>query len=400
VRAGLTSVQFRSSAHDGRQGPRLRMILASTKDFRRAAQRRLPRFLFDYIDGGAYDERTMARNVSDLAEVALRQRVLRDVSNIDLSTTLFGRKLSMPVVLGPVGISGMCARRGETQAALAACNAGVTFTLSTVSICSIEEVAKGCPAPIWFQLYVIRDRGFMREMLSRAKAVGAQALVFTVDMPVPGARYRDAHSGMSGRFAPLRRVLQAMGKPAWAWDVGLLGRPHSLGNLASVLGASSGLGDYMGWLGANFDPAIRWEDLDWLRQAWDGPLIIKGILDPEDARSAARLGADGIVVSNHGGRQLDGVLSSARALPAIADAVKGKMTILADSGVRSGLDVVRLMALGAEGVMIGRPWVFALAANGGAGVSQLLDIFAKEMRVAMALTSVCNVNEIDRSILA
>ncbi|HEY0686772.1 MAG TPA: FMN-dependent L-lactate dehydrogenase LldD [Steroidobacter sp.] len=376
------------------------MILASSKDFRRAAQRRLPRFLFDYIDGGAYDERTMHNNVSDLTEIALKQRVLRDVSKIDLSTTLFGRKLSMPVALGPIGISGMCARRGEAQAALAACNAGIPFTLSTVSICSIEEVAKGCPAPIWFQLYVIRDRGFMRDMLARAKAVGAQALVFTVDMPIPGARYRDAHSGMSGRFAPVRRVLQAMGKPGWSWDVGLHGRPHSLGNLASVLGKKSGLGDYMGWLGANFDPSIRWEDLDWLRQAWDGPLIIKGILDPDDAKSAAQLGADGIVVSNHGGRQLDGVLSSARALPAIADAVKGKLTILADSGVRSGLDAVRLLALGAEGVLLGRAWAFALAANGGAGVSQMLDIFAKEMRVAMALTSVCNVREIDRSILA
>lgn len=375
------------------------MTLASTKDFRRAAQRRLPRFLFDYIDGGAYDERTMEKNVSDLKEVALRQRVMRDVSRIDLSTTLFGRKLSMPVALGPIGISGMSARRGETQAALAACNAGIPFTLSTVSICSIEEVAKGCPAPIWFQLYVIRDRGFMREMLSRAKAVGAQALVFTVDMAVPGARYRDAHSGMSGRNGPMRRVLQAMGKPGWAWDVGLHGRPHKLGNLASVLGNKSGLGDYMGWLGANFDATIRWQDLGWLREAWDGPLILKGILDPDDATSAASLGADGIVVSNHGGRQLDGVLSSARALPAIVDAVKGKLTILADSGVRSGLDVVRMMALGADGVMLGRPWVWALAANGGAGVSRLLEIFAKEMRVAMALTSVCNVSEIDRSIL-
>ncbi|HEY5760696.1 MAG TPA: FMN-dependent L-lactate dehydrogenase LldD [Steroidobacter sp.] len=376
------------------------MILASTKDFRRAAQRRLPRFLFDYIDGGAYDERTLEKNVSDLTEIALRQRVLRDVSKIDLSTRLLGSDWSMPVALGPIGISGMSARRGEVQAAQAACNAGVPFTLSTVSICSIEEVAKNCPAPIWYQLYVIKDRGFMREMLSRAKAVGAQALVFTVDMPVPGARYRDAHSGMSGAGAPLRRVLQAMGRPSWSWDVGLHGRPHSLGNLKSVLGKKSGLGDYMGWLGANFDPTIRWADLDWLRQEWQGPLILKGILDPEDAISAAKIGADGIVVSNHGGRQLDGVLSSARALPAIADAVKGKLTILADSGVRSGLDVVRLLALGADGVMLGRAWVWALAANGGAGVSQLLDIFAKEMRVAMALTAVCNVGEIDRSILA
>jgi L-lactate dehydrogenase (cytochrome) len=356
--------------------------------------------LFDYIDGGSYDEATMRRNVSDLNEIALRQRVLRDVSQIDLSTTLFGRKMSMPVALGPVGISGMCARRGEAQAALAACNAGVPFCLSTVSICSIEEVARGCPAPIWFQLYVIRDRGFMRELLARAKEAGVDALVFTVDMPVPGARYRDAHSGMSGSNAPLRRVLQAMGKPGWSWDVGLHGRPHSLGNLASVLGANSGLGDYIGWLGSNFDPSIRWADLDWIREAWEGPLIIKGVLDPEDARSAAQLGADGIVVSNHGGRQLDGVLSSARALPAIADAVHGRLTILADSGVRSGLDVVRLMALGAQGVLLGRAWAFALGANGGAGVSQLLDIFAREMKVAMALTSVRTVGEIDRSILA
>lgn len=376
------------------------MMLASTKDFRLAAQRRLPRFLFEYIDGGAYDESTMRRNVSDLTEIALRQRVLRDVSQVDLSTTLFGRKLTMPIALGPVGISGMCSRRGESQAALAACKAGIPFTLSTVSVCSIEEVAKACPDPIWFQLYVIRDRGFMREMLARAKEVGAGALVFTVDMPVPGARYRDAHSGISGRSGPLRRMLQAMGKPGWAWDVGLHGRPHSLGNLASVLGKNSGLGDYTGWLGANFDPSIRWTDLDWIRSAWDGPLILKGILDPEDARSAVGVGADGIVVSNHGGRQLDGVMSSARALPAIADAVHGKVTILADSGVRSGLDVVRLLALGAQGVLLGRAWAFALGANGGAGVSQLLEIFAREMRVAMALTSVCKIGEIDRSILA
>jgi L-lactate dehydrogenase (cytochrome) len=376
------------------------MILASSKDFRRAAQRRLPQFLFDYIDGGAYDESTMRRNVSDLADIALRQRVLRDVSQIELGTTLFGRNLAMPVILGPVGISGMCARRGESQAAKAAGAIGVPFCLSTVSICSIEEVARASAEPIWFQLYVIRDRSFMRDMLARAKAVGVKTLVFTVDMPVPGARYRDAHSGMSGSNAPLRRVLQAMTKPAWAWDVGLNGRPHSLGNLASVLGAKNGLGDYMGWLGANFDPAIRWADLDWLRSAWDGQLIIKGVLDPEDARSAAELGADGIVVSNHGGRQLDGVLSSTRALPAIVDAVQGKLVILADSGVRSGLDVVRLMALGAQGVLLGRAWAFALAANGGAGVHQMLDIFLREMRVAMALTGVRTVAEIDRAILA
>ena len=376
------------------------MILASSKDFRLAAQRRLPRFLFDYIDGGSYEESTMRRNVSDLADIALRQRVLRDVSKIELGAKLFGRDLAMPVILGPVGISGMCARRGEAQAARAAGKAGIPFCLSTVSICPIAEVARASSRPIWFQLYVIRDRAFMRDLLAQAKAAGVETLVFTVDMPTPGARYRDAHSGMSGRNAPLRRMLQAMSKPRWAWDVGLHGRPHSLGNLAAVLGAQNGLGDYIGWLGANFDPAIRWADLDWIRSAWDGPLIIKGVLDPEDARSAAELGANGIVVSNHGGRQLDGVLSSARALPAIVEAVQGRLTILADSGVRSGLDAVRLIALGAQGVLLGRAWAFALAANGGAGVQQMLDIFQREMRVAMALTGVRTVAEIDRTILA
>ena len=376
------------------------MILASCDDFRRGAQRRLPRFLFDYLDGGANRETTLGRNIRDLQEVALEQRVLRDVSRIDLSTTLFGTRQALPLVLGPVGISGMCARRGEVQAAKAAFSAGIPITLSTVSICSVEEVAQSCGAPIWFQLYVIRDRGFMRDMLARAKAAKAAALVFTVDMPVPGVRHRDAHSGMSGRFGPARRILQAFGKPAWAWDVGLLGRPHSLGNLAKVLAGRNGLNDYMGWLAANFDPAISWADLDWLRQAWDGPLIIKGILNPQDARSALRLGADGIVVSNHGGRQLDGALSSARALPTIVDAVGTDLTVLADSGVRSGLDVIRLLALGARGVLLGRAWAFALAAGGERRVSQMLGMFAQEIRIGMALTGVSAIGEIDRALLA
>jgi L-lactate dehydrogenase (cytochrome) len=375
------------------------MIISSCNDFRTAAQRRLPRFLFDYLDGGANQESTLRRNIRDLQDIDLDQRVLRDVSQADLSTTLFGMRQALPMILGPVGIAGMCARRGEVQAARAACTAGIPFTLSTVSICSIEEVARSCSSPIWFQLYVIRDRGFMRDMLARAKEAKAGALVFTVDMPVPGVRYRDAHSGMSGRFGPVRRILQAIGKPAWAWDVGLSGRPHSLGNLAKVLGARNGLTDYMGWLAANFDPSISWADLDWLRQAWDGPLILKGILNAQDARSAVRLGADGIVVSNHGGRQLDGACSSARALPAIADAVGSELTVLADSGVRSGLDVIRLLALGARGVLLGRAWAFALAAGGESRVSQMLELFAQEIRVGMALTGVRAIGDIDRSLL-
>ena len=375
------------------------MIISSATDFREAARRRLPRFLFDYADGGANAEETLRRNVDDLAAIALRQRVLKDVATIDLKTSLFGREISLPVVLGPVGISGMYARRGELQAARAARTAGIPICLSTVSICPIEEVAKVAD-PFWFQLYVIRDRAFMKDLIARARAASASALVFTVDMPVPGARYRDAHSGMSGPNAALRRALQAIGKPAWSWDVGLRGRPHTLGNLLPVLGKDSGLNDYMGWLGANFDPSIQWKDFDWIRAEWDGPLIIKGILDPADAREAAAIGANGIVVSNHGGRQLDGVLSSARALPAIADAVGDRLTVLADGGVRNGLDVVRMLALGAKGVLLGRAWLYALATQGEAGVAKLLDLITKEMVVAMTLTGANRIDAIDRSILA
>ena len=376
------------------------MIVSSTTDFREAARRRLPRFLFDYIDGGAYAERTLARNVSDLADLSLRQRVLKDVSQVDTSTTLFGHYQALPVALAPVGLTGMYARRGECQAARAAAAKGVPFCLSTVSVCDLAEVSKASPTPIWFQLYVLRDRGFMRDLLAKAADAGATALVFTVDMPVPGARYRDAHSGMSGPNAAMRRLVQAVGKPGWAWDVGVMGRPHTLGNVAPVLGKNSGLEDFMGWLGANFDPSIQWKDLEWIRDLWKGPLIIKGVLDPEDAKAAADIGADGLVVSNHGGRQLDGVLSSARALPDIAEAVGDRLTVLADGGVRSGLDVVRMLALGAKGVLLGRAFVYALAARGGPGVTQLLDLIEKEMRVAMALTGVNSLDQIDRSILA
>jgi L-lactate dehydrogenase (cytochrome) len=377
------------------------MIISSTLDFREAARRRLPRFLFDYADGGANNEHTLRRNVLDLAEVPLRQRVLMGGGEVNLSTTLFGRERPLPVMLGPVGIAGMYRRRGETQAARAASKVGIPFCLSTVSLCSLAEVVQAAGSgSVWFQLYVIRDRAFMRDLLATAESAGVQALVFTVDMPVPGARYRDAHSGMSGPRAPLRRILQTLGKPGWAWDVGLHGRPHRLGNLEPVLGKASGLNDYMGWLGSNFDPSIVWKDLDWIRSSWKGPLIIKGILDPEDARAAADIGADGIVVSNHGGRQLDGVLSSARALPAIADAVGDRLTVLADSGIRSGLDVVRMLALGARGVLLGRAWLFALAARGEAGVAQLLELISREMRVAMTLTGAHSIADINRSNLA
>ena len=375
------------------------MIISSTHDYRLAAKRRLPPFLFHYIDGGAYDEHTLARNVADLRDLALRQRVLKEVGEVDLSARLFGEAVSLPVALAPVGLTGMYARRGEVQAARAAASRGVPFTLSSVSVCPIEEVQPAMTRPMWFQLYVLRDRGFMKNALERAWAAGVRTLVFTVDMPVPGARYRDRHSGMSGPFAAWRRVLQAVTHPRWAWDVGLRGRPHDLGNVSAYLGHRIHLEDYIGWLGENFDPSIGWRDLEWIREYWKGSMVLKGILDPEDAREAVRFGADGIVVSNHGGRQLDGVLSSARALPAIADAVQGDLTILADSGVRSGLDVVRLLALGADGVLLGRPFVYALAAAGEQGVAHLLDLIASEMKVAMTLTGARAVGEISRESL-
>ncbi|MVA18712.1 FMN-dependent L-lactate dehydrogenase LldD [Agrobacterium vitis] len=370
------------------------MIISSSTDYREAARRRLPPFLFHYIDGGAYSEHTMRRNIDDLTDLALRQRVLKSVGTVDISTTLFDEELAMPVILAPVGLTGMYARRGEVQAARAAEKKGIPLTLSTVSVCPIEEVQAAINRPIWFQLYVLRDRGFMKNALERAWAAGIRKLVFTVDMPVPGARYRDAHSGMSGPNASARRLIQAVMHPTWAIDVGLLGKPHDLGNVSAYRQQKTNLADYVGWLGENFDPSIGWKDLEWIRDFWKGPMIIKGILDPEDAKDAVRFGANGIIVSNHGGRQLDGVLSSVRALPAIAAAVKGDLTILADSGIRSGLDVVRMIAQGADGVLIGRAFVYALAAAGQAGVENLLDLFAKEMRVAMTLTGARSIAEI------
>jgi L-lactate dehydrogenase (cytochrome) len=293
----------------------------------------------------------------------------------------------------------MYARRGEVQAMRVASEKNIPMCLSTLSVCSLEEVTRAAGDAPWLQLYVIRDRGFILELIDRAKAAGSAALVFTVDMPVAGARYRDAHSGMSGPYASVRRLGQAITHPVWSWDVGLLGRPHTLGNLASALKNQSGMKDYMGWIRRNFDPSISWRDLEFIRTQWNGPLIIKGILDPRDALEAANLGADGIVVSNHGGRQLDGVASTASALPAIAEAIRDRLTVLVDGGVRSGLDVVRMLALGAHGVLLGRAWAYALGARGREGVARLLELIEEEMRVAMALTGATDVNSLDSRIL-
>ncbi|CEK09535.1 FMN-dependent L-lactate dehydrogenase LldD [Legionella hackeliae] len=373
------------------------MIISSAFDYRAAAKRKLPRFLFDYIDGGAYAEQTLQANSADLSQVILKQRVLKNVADLSLETELFGQKQAMPIILGPVGITGMYARRGEVQTAKAAANKQIPFTLSTVSVCSLEEVARQSPQPIWFQLYVLKDRGFMKNVLERAQDVGIKNLVFTVDMPMSGARYRDKHSGMSGSFVIPKRLLQAMTKPSWALKVGLAGRPHTLGNISKYFNRTVGLENYVEWLKQNFDPSVSWADLEWIRNFWQGKIIVKGILDPEDAKEAVKFGADGIVVSNHGGRQLDGVLSTVKALPEIVEAVGSKTTVVVDSGIRSGLDVVRMLALGANAVMLGRAWVYALAAAGQAGVENLLTIFAEEMRIALALTGVTSMSQINRS---
>lgn len=376
------------------------MIISSATDFREAARRKLPPFLFHYLDGGAGAEQTLRSNVDDLQSVRLRQRVLRGSEKLELDVDFFGERYALPIALAPIGLAGMYARRGEVQAVRAACSRNIPFIQSTVSVCSLAEVAAQASHPIWFQLYVLKDREFMRDVMRRAWELGSRTLVFTVDMPVPGNRYRDAHSGMSGANGPLRRVLQAMLHPRWAWDVGVHGRPHDLGNITAYRGHATGLTDYIGWLGANFDPDIAWQDLQWIRDEWKGKLILKGILDPSDARDALAFGADGIVVSNHGGRQLDGTLSSARVLPSIAEAVKGKLAIFADGGVRTGTDVFRMLALGADGVLLGRAFVYALATGGQAGVEQLLAIMEKDLRTNMVLTGVKSVREIGPHLLA
>ena len=376
------------------------MTPACVADYRGAARRRLPRVLFDYIDGGSYGETTLAANMADLAALTLRQRVLRDVSTLSMQTEVFGQTLSMPVVLSPVGLAGMYARRGEAQAARAARAAGAPFCLSTVGVCTIAEVAAAAMPP-WFQLYMIRDRGFMSELLATAREAGCPVLLFTVDLPVPGARYRDARNGLNAATpgARLRQAIDGLAHPDWFWDVLVRGGPQSLGNIASASTDLGALQEYMGWIGRNFDPSVTWKDIDWVRERWPGPMVLKGILDAEDARDARRCGVEGVVVSNHGGRQLDGAPSSIAALPAIVEAVGDDLTVLMDGGVRSGLDVLKALALGAKACLLGRAWAYALGAGGEAGVAGMLAILRQELRVAMSLTGCVDVREAGRSLL-
>lgn len=383
--------------------PTLNLAPASVKDYRRLAERRMPRFLFDYLDGGAYGEVTLARNVADFERLALHQRILKDVSARTTSARLFGAELTFPLALSPVGLSGMMARRGEAAARRVANRFGIPYCLSTLSVCSLEEVGAAASGPFWFQLYMIRDRGACADLIARAKAAGASVLVLTVDLPVVGTRYRDVRNTMSGGgglWADLRKgpISYAL-HPGWVIDVGLRGKPHVLGNVSPYVKNASTPADFSAWANAQIDPAISWADLDWIRKEWGGPFVIKGILSPDDAEEAARAGVDGIIVSNHGGRQLDGVASSISMLPRIADKVCGKLTILMDGGVRSGQDVLKALALGADGAMMGRPWVYALAGAGEAGLSNLLKAFLDEFSVSMALTGVTDTSQIGPGIL-
>lgn len=374
----------------------IRPCPVTAEDYRALARRRLPRFLFDYVDGGAGEERSMRANASDWSALTLRQRVLVDVDGVDCGASLAGAACSMPVALAPVGLAGIMARRGEALAARAAHAAGVPFTLSTVGICPLHEVAAAADAPFWFQLYMLRDRGIVKAVLERAWEAGCRTLLFTVDLPLAGMRHRDPRNGMSlaGPRPKLLKLVQLLARPGWIWNVALGGKPLVFGNLAEHVPAARDLNGMRAFIEAQFDPTVTWTDIAWLRGLWQGRLLLKGILDADDAREAVRVGADGIVVSNHGGRQLEGAASTASKLPAIARAVGAQTEVLVDGGVRSGVDVFRALALGARGVLIGRPWVWALAGAGEAGLRAMLETWRRELCTTMALAGVTRIADI------
>lgn len=384
-------------------GQSLNLLPAAYPDFRREAEQNLPRFLFDYIDGGAGAEVTLRRNTADWEAVQLNQKVMVDASRMDTSVELFGQKLALPLVLAPVGMGGMTARRGEVQAKRAADKAGIPFCLSTVGICPMEEVSEVSPTPFWFQLYMLKDRGVVQDILNRAAAHGVDTLVFTIDLAVLGTRYRDIRNGMAGGLGPWGRlrsgVIDYMLHPRWALDVGLRGGPHGFGNIAPYVQQSKNPRDYLHWTGAQFDSSVTWADIEWLRKIWPGKLVLKGILDVADARDAVRVGADGLIVSNHGGRQLDGVASTAAMLPRIAAAVGDQTTLLVDGGIRSGQDLVRALALGAKAALVGRPWVMALAAGGEAALTRMLGLMKQDMRTALGLTGIPHARDVNRTAL-
>jgi L-lactate dehydrogenase (cytochrome) len=380
-------------------------VLNSVADFRELARRRIPRAIFEYADRGSYDEVTLRRNREDLARLSFRQRVLVDLSALSLATTVLGREWSCPVAIAPTGLTGLFHGDGEIHGARAAAAFGVPFTLSTMSICSIEDVRAASAAPFWFQLYLMRDRGFNAELIARAKAANCSALMLTVDLPMLALRRRDPKNGLS--IPPRltwRNAFDVATKPRWAAGV-LFGKRRSFGNLASQLakitpvGGAGGLATLAAWTHAQFDPSCTWADIAWVRERWGGPLVIKGILDPEDAHAAVAAGVDALVVSNHGGRQLDGAPSSIAALPGIVAAVAGRCEVLFDGGVQSGQDLLRALALGARACLVGKAFLYALAAGGEAGVTRLLTLLADELRVSMALTGCTDVRRVSRDVL-
>ncbi len=378
------------------------LVTACVEDYRILARRRLPRQFFDLLDGGAYEEITLRENHSDIQKLRFRQRVLRDMSQLDTGATVLGQRLKIPLILAPIGFCGLFAGRGEVLAARAAEKAGVPFCLSTVSICSLEEVRQATSAPFWFQLYMMRDRGFVRELLQRAQGVGCSALVFTVDLAVLGARYRDVRNGLAADaplMARLATTWQIMRHPRWIKNVAIGGAPLVFGNLKDAVANARNLGQFKQWVDGQFDPSVTWRDLEWVRDNWTGPIIIKGVLDSDDARRAADLGAQAIIISNHGGRQLDSAPSTISVLPRIVDAVGDRLEVLMDGGIRSGQDVVKAMALGAKACSIGKAWVYALAAEGEKGVSDVLKIMKREMEITMALIGAANAGQIDASVL-
>jgi L-lactate dehydrogenase (cytochrome) len=370
------------------------------EDLRQTARRKVPRAFFDYAEAGSYAQETLRANRADLERIKLCQRVLVDVSQRDLTTSIIGEKVNLPLALAPIGLCGMQHGDGEILACRAAQAAGIPFTLSTMSICSIEDVAASVAKPFWFQVYVIKDRGFIRELIARAAAAKCSALVLTLDLQILGQRHCDIKNGLTvPPEIKLANVIDIATKPAWALSI-LKGKRKTFGNLAGHVQGMENVNSLAHWTATQFDPTLNWKDVEWIRSLWPGKLILKGIMAVEDARMAAKSGASALIVSNHGGRQLDGAPSSISALPKIAEAVGSEIEVMVDGGIRSGQDVLRALALGARACMIGRSYIYGLGAYGGAGVTKAIEIIGKELDVSMALTGVTKVTEVDRRVIA
>jgi L-lactate dehydrogenase (cytochrome) len=372
----------------------------SIEDLRQRAQRNVPKMFFDYAESGSYSQETLRSNRADLEKIKLRQRVLVDVDNRDTSTTILGEKVPLPLALGPIGLGGMMYGDGEIHACRAAQAAGIPYTLSTMSINSIEDVAGAVDKPFWFQLYVMRDRGFVKELIQRAAAAKCSALMLTVDLQVLGQRHADVRNGLTvPPEIKIRNIIDIMTKPAWALSV-LKAKSKSFGNLAGHVKGMENINSLAAWTASQFDPTLSWKDIEWVKSLGPGKLLLKGILDVEDARIAVKAGADAISVSNHGGRQLDGAPSAISALPRVVDAVGSQIEVMFDSGIRTGTDIVRALALGARSCIVGRSYIYGLGAGGQAGVGHAIGILGRELDVTMALCGVKNVRDIDERVLA